>query len=263
MKTKDLFASLILPSEISMGSKTCPVVNAKHSTTGVENKKDPRKMAGHRKRLRDRFLQSGLDGFLDYEIVELLLTLGTPRKDCKQMAKEAIEMFEGLQGVFDASFDELQRIKGIGPSNAFGIKLFQAISEKYAREKIPKKTPLDSPQAVAKYLREKIGREKKEHFLILSLDSRSNLIRISDISVGTLSANLVHPREVFKEAIDARAASVIVAHNHPSGDPEPSEDDLAITKRLVEAGKIMGIEVLDHIIITKTKVFSFSERKLI
>jgi len=225
--------------------------------------KDLPKGVGHRKRLRNRFLQAGLDGFLDYEIIELLLTLGTPLKDCKQMAKEAIKMFKGLQGVLDASFDELQRIKGIGPSNAFGIKLFRAISEKYAREKLSKKILFNSAQAVVDYLREKVGKEKKEHFLVLSLDTRNYLIRESIVSVGTLNANLVHPREVFKEAIDSRAASIILAHNHPSGDPEPSEDDLTITKRLTEAGKIMGIDVLDHIIVTKTKVFSFKEKKLI
>lgn len=208
-------------------------------------------------------MQSGLDGFLDYEIVELLLTLGTPRRDCKQMAKQVIKRFGGLRGALDATIEDLQQIKGIGPQNAFGLKLFQAISECYAKEKLPKKILLISPKAVADYLHKKLSREKKEHFVILALDARNNLIRISNISVGTLNANLVHPREVFKEAIDACAASVILAHNHPSGDAEPSEDDLEITKRLVEAGKIMGIDVLDHIIITKNKTFSFKEQKLI
>jgi len=219
--------------------------------------------AGHRKRLRERFLQSGLGGFLDYEIVELLLTLGTPMKDCKQMAKEAIKMFGGLQGVLDASFDELQRIKGIGPSNAFGIKLFRAISERLAKEQIPEKITLDSSKAVADFLQKSIGFKKKEYFVMLSMDARNNLIKISNISVGSLNASIVHPREVFKEAIDSRAASIIIAHNHPSGDAEPSEDDLTITKRITEAGKIMGIEVLDHIIVTKNKIFSFKEKKLI
>jgi len=219
--------------------------------------------AGHRKRLRARFLQGGLEGFLDYEIVELLLTLGTPRKDCKQIAKEAIKKFKGLQGALDASLEELQQIKGIGADNAFGIKLFQAVVEQYAKEKIPKKIPLNSPQAVANYLREKIGKEKKEHFVILCLDARNNLIKVSKVSVGSLNASVVHPRELFKEAIQVSAASIILAHNHPSGDPEPSEDDLEITKRIIEAGKIMGIDILDHIIITKNKIFSFKDKKLI
>jgi len=235
----------------------------KENLPKTEKSEEQHKGAGHRKRLRERFLQGGLDGFLDYEIVELLLTLGTPRKDCKQIAKEAIKTFGGLAEVLDAPLEELQKIKGIGPHNVFGLKLFQAISERYAKEKIPKKTPLTSPKAVVDYLKQKLGRENKEHFLILLLDSRNNLIKDNIVSIGTLNASLVHPREVFKEAIDNRAASIIISHNHPSADPEPSEDDLEMTKRLVEAGKILGIEVIDHIIVAKNKFFSFKERRLI
>jgi DNA repair protein RadC len=216
--------------------------------------KDFSEVVGHRKRLRHRFLQDGLDGFLDYEIIELLLTLGTPRRDCKQMAKQAIKRFHGLRQVLDASSEELQQVRNIGPENLFGLKLFQAISERYAKEKIPKKISLTSPKLVTDYFRKKLGREKKEYFAIISLDSRNNLIKMSNISIGTLNANLVHPREVFKEAIQSSANQVILVHNHPSGDPEPSEDDLEITKRIQEAGRIMGINVLDHIIIT-TKDF--------
>ena len=113
------------------------------------------KGAGHRKRLRKKFLKSGLEGFLNYEIVELLLTLGTPMKDCKQMAKAAVEKFKGLRGVLDARLEDLQQIKGIGQMNAFGIKLFQAMAEQYAKEKIPKKITFDSTKIVAKYLQEK------------------------------------------------------------------------------------------------------------
>jgi len=147
--------------------------------------------------------------------------------------------------------------------NIFGLKLFQAISERYAKERIPRKISLVSPKLVADYFRKKLGREKKEHFAILLLDSRNNLIKMSDISVGTLNANLVHPREIFIEALHQNAASIILIHNHPSGDPEPSEDDIGITKRIVESGKIMGIDVLDHIIVTKNKIFSFKRRGLI
>ena len=225
--------------------------------------KELQKVKGHRKRLRERFLQGGLDGFLDYEIVELLLTLGTPRKDCKPVAKEATKKFGGLRGVLEATPEELRQIKGLGLHNIFGLKFFQALSTRYAKEKLPKKITFDSPQVVATSLQEQIGREKKEHFYILALDSRNNLVKMSNVSIGTLDASLVHPREVFKEAIQASAAQVIIAHNHPSGDPEPSEGDLVITNRLVEAGKILEIAVVDHIIVTSTNFLSFKERKLL
>ena len=221
------------------------------------------KGAGHRKRLRDRFLQSGLDGFLDYEIVELLLTLGTPMKDCKQMAKEAVKQYKGLRGVLDASLEELQHIKGIGPSNAFGIKLFQAISERYAREQLPQKISLSSPQKIAAYLREKLGREKKEHFVVLLLDAQNDLLQIKEISVGTLEETLAHPREVFESAIKHLASHIIIAHNHPSGSLEPSESDLRLTQRLQSVGELVGISVLDHIIISNTGYISLKEKNLL
>jgi len=212
--------------------------------------------AGHRSRLRTRFLQGGLNAFLDYEIVEVLLTLGTPRRDCKQMAKEAIRIFGGLKEVLDASSQELQKIKGIGPSNIFGLKLFQAISERYSKEQILEKLTLNSPKLVGKFLQKSIGREKKEHFIILSLDSRNNLIKVSNISVGTLNESLVHPREVFKEAIEASASQIIIAHNHPSENPVASPEDVALTRRLGEAAKIIGIDLLDHVIVTRDKYLS-------
>jgi DNA repair protein RadC len=216
------------------------------------------KGVGHRGRLRKRFLESGFDGFLDYEIIELLLTLGTPRRDCKQPAKEAISRFHGLTGVLDSSIEELQQVKGIGPANALGIKLFQAISERYAKEKIDPKLLFDSPTNVFDFLREKIGKEKKEHFAVLCFDTRNNLI-VNDVSIGTLNASLVHPREVFNQAILNNAAHVIVAHNHPSGDPSPSKEDIITTKRLVDAGNILGISLVDHLIVSKTSFYSFKK----
>ncbi len=221
------------------------------------------KGAGHRQRLRKRFLQSGFDGFLDYEIVELLLTLGTPMKDCKQMAKEAIREFKGLRGTFDASLEELQGIKGIGPSNAFGIKLFQAVAERLAREQISEKILFNSADKVANYLQQSIGRERKEHFVMLCLDSRNSLIKICNISTGSLNTGVVHPREVFKEAIQSSAAQIIVGHNHPSGNPDPSPEDVALTRRLEEAAKIFGIELLDHIVVTKNRFSSLKALNLI
>ena len=218
--------------------------------------------AGHRKRLRDRFLQSGLDGFLDYEVVELLLTLGTPRKDCKQQAKALIKQFKGLHGTLDASFVDLQMTKGVGPSNAFGIKLFRAVSERYAKEQLTDKISLTSPQKVAEYLQERIGREKKEHFVVIYLDSQNSLIDIRDISIGILNASIVHPREVFEPAVRNIAASIILAHNHPSGDLEPSSEDLLVTQKLIDVGKIFDIHVLDHVIITKNNYLSLKEQNI-
>ena len=221
------------------------------------------KGSGHRGRLRERFLQGGLSPFLDYEIVELLLTLGTPRRDCKTMAKEAIKKFKGLRGVLDASPDELQEIRGIGPSNSFGLKLFQAMAERYAKESMPDRVTLDSAEAIFNYLQKSIGRETKEHFMLLCLDSRHNLINISEISVGTINASIVHPREVFQAAIKSLATQIILAHNHPSGDPEPSPQDIAITARLCEASRILGIELLDHVVVTSDKFVSLKDKGLL
>lgn len=218
---------------------------------------------GHRKRLRDRFLESGLGGFHDYEIVEMLLALGTPRKDCKQVAKQAIKEFGGLRGTLEASIEDLQKIKGIGQYNAYGIKLFQAMSERYARVQIPKKITLDNSEKVAKYLQEHIGREKKEHFVMLSLDSRNSLIKITSLSTGSVNASIVHPREVFKEAINVSAAQIILAHNHPSGDSQASPEDVALTRRIGDAAKIFGIELLDHIIVARNEFSSLRQEGLI
>lgn len=217
---------------------------------------------GHRKRLREKFLETGLSGFFDYEIVELLLTLGTPRKDCKQIAKDAIKKFKGLKGVLDADVSELITIKGIGPTNVLGVILFRAISEQYSKEKISPKILLDSSKLVAEYLQTKIGNKKEEHFTILYFDTRNKLIN-EEISIGTLNASLVHPREVFKKAIKDNAAQIIIAHNHPSGDPKPSEEDISTTKRLIEAGKLVGISIIDHLIITSDGYFGFKEKGII
>jgi DNA repair protein RadC len=213
---------------------------------------------GHRKRLRERFLKTGFEGFADYEIVELLLSLNTPRKDCKSMAKEAIKKFNGIVGVLDASIDELMQINGVGSSNAIGVKIFQNILQVYAKEKINLKKELNTPQILFEFLKEKIGKEKKEHFAILFFDTRNKLIH-NNISVGSLNASIVHPREVFNEAVLKSASHVIVAHNHPSGDPVPSAEDISTTKRLVDAGKILGITVQDHMIVTRSKYYSFAE----
>ncbi|MEW6610105.1 MAG: DNA repair protein RadC [Patescibacteria group bacterium] len=227
------------------------------------NRKSKPLYLGHRKRLRKRFLESGLNSFLDYEVVELMLTLKTPVKDTKPAAKKAIELLKGFHGVLDASIEELQQVKGIGLENAWVIKLFGDVAERYFKEKIPKRSTLLSPDDVHSYLKKSLGKYKHERFVVVALDSRSRVIKVIPVTTGTVNASLVHPREVFREAIQCAAANVIVAHNHPSGDPEPSEEDKTVTRQLIEAGKLLGIAVTDHIVVTSSSYYSFKEHGLI
>ena len=165
-------------------------------------------------------------------------------------AQRLLSEFGGLKGVADASLEELSRIRGIGLAKAAQIKAAVELGARTdGRTDAGDTTPLTTPEAVAAVVGPKLRDKKKEYFVALFLDTRNRLIRTAEISIGSLDSSIVHPREVFKEAVAASAASVIFVHNHPSGDTEPSPDDLALTKRLVEAGQIMGIDVLDHVII--------------
>ncbi|MFC2018518.1 DNA repair protein RadC [Chloroflexota bacterium] len=219
--------------------------------------------SGHRKRLRERFLGSGLAGFHDYEIVELLLTLGSPRKDCKQPAKAALKQFKSLRGVLEASLEELQQIADIGPHNAFGIKLVQEVARRFLKEKILDKTAYKSSQEVFDFLYLSLRDLKKEVFKVLYLNSQNQIIEAADIVQGTVNSSAVSPREVMEGALRHYAASLIFAHNHPSGNPQPSRSDKELTRELVYAGSIMQFKVLDHIIIGDNTYFSFAGKGLI
>jgi DNA repair protein RadC len=218
---------------------------------------------GHRKRLRERFIDAGLTGFQDYEIVELLLTLGSPRKDCKQPAKEAIKRFKTLRGVLEAAPAELQDIKGIGPHNAFGLKLVQEVAREFLKERIIDKPLYTSAEQVFEYLYHSMRGLKKEIFKVLLLNSQNQLIETTDLAEGTVNASFISPREVIESAIQNHAVSVIFAHNHPSGNTEPSANDKDLTRDLVFAAAIMHIKVLDHLIIGNNKYFSFAGNGLI
>ncbi len=218
---------------------------------------------GHRKRLRERFIKAGLTGFHDYEIVELLLTLGSPRKDCKLPAKEAIKGFKTLRGVLEASPDELQQIDGIGPHNTFGIKLIQEVAREFLKQKIVDKPVHKSSQDVFEYLYHSMRDLKKEVFKVIYLNSQNQIIETEDLFQGTSDKSFISPREVMERAIKHNAASLIFVHNHPSGNPEPSASDKVLSRDLVYAGRIMQIRVLDHIIIGNNTYFSFAGEGLI
>ena len=217
---------------------------------------------GHRKRLREKFLKSGLSGFHDYEIVELLLTLGTPRRDCKQPAKDAVARFKTLRGVLEAPQEELEEIRGIGPHNVFGIKLVQDVARQFLKDRVVKKPMVKASQEVFDYLFHAMRDLTKEVFKVIFLNGQNEIITVEDLFEGTLNASAVYPREVIKAAIKHNALSVIFAHNHPSGNPQPSQLDKNITRELVAAGNVMRIAVLDHIIIGDNRYFSFADEGL-
>jgi DNA repair protein RadC len=218
---------------------------------------------GHRKRLREKFMKSGLAGFHDYEIVELLLSLGTPRKDCKLPAKEAIKRFKTLRGVLEATLEELQEIDGIGSHSAFGIKLVQEVAREFLKAKILEKPFYKSSQEVFDYLYHSMRGLKKEVFKVIYLNSQNQIIDTIDLSEGTVNSSSVSAREVIEGTIKHNAASLIFVHNHPSGNPEPSPSDRELTRELVYAARIMQLKVLDHIIIGDNRYFSFAGEGLI
>ena len=218
---------------------------------------------GHRKRLRQKFLKSGLKGFHNYEIVELLLTLGTPRKDCKQQAKEAIKKFKTLRGVLQAPPEELREIKEIGPTHIFVIKFVQELAREFLKEQILNKPYCKSSKEVFDYLYHSMRDLSKERFKVMFLNAQNQIVEVEDLFEGTLTASAIYPREIVEKAVKHNAAALIFAHNHPSGNPEPSNDDKQITSNLVFVGNIMQIKVLDHIIIGDNKYFSFADAGLI
>jgi DNA repair protein RadC len=218
------------------------------------------KGAGHRNRLREKFLKSGLSGFHDYEIVELLLTLATPRKDCKDTAKEVLKTFKSLSGVFEASKEELLSVNGIGPINMFGIKLIKAVSERYLEKKLLEKEHIHNSQDLFNYLYQTLRDKAQECFTVVFLDAKNSVIDSKILFKGTLTESAVYSREVVKAALEQRAAALIFAHNHPSGDPEPSKVDILITKRLLFACHVVGIKVHEHIIIGDNRYYSFADQ---
>jgi DNA repair protein RadC len=215
---------------------------------------------GHRKRLREKFLHAGLSGFHDYEVIELLLTLTTPRKDCKAAAKAALKKFKTLQGVFEASPEALCSVEGIGPRNQLAIKLVKAVSDRYVEKRLINKNPLNNSRELFDFLKHRIRDKETERFEAVFLDAKNRVTAAETLFKGTLTASAVYPREVIRSALGHNAAAVIFAHNHPSGDPTPSNEDVAITRQLVFACRVMGITVHEHLIMGDGRYYSFSDQ---
>lgn len=215
-------------------------------------------------RPRERLLRLGPDALSSQEILAIIISRGTAGKSIMNIVQALISKFGNLKGIAEASIEELCEIDGIGPAKACQIKAaceFGKRIDGYPEDE--KIIEIKTTQDVLKVVHNKLKDKKKEYFILLALNSRNQLIKTGDISMGSLDATVVHPREVFKEAIASLAASVICVHNHPSGNPEPSDDDLNLTKRLIQAGNLLGIEVLDHIIIGGQGHYSLKSHNLI
>jgi DNA repair protein RadC len=214
-------------------------------------------------RPRERLFKLGSEALSAQEILALILGRGIKGESVMLTSQKLLSRFGNLKGVADASVEELTQTKGIGPAKAAQIKAALELSKRLETDVGEKPQPvLKSPEDVAALMRGKLKGKKKEHFWVLCLDTRNRLINYKPVSIGSLDTSIVHPREVFKEAVSSSAASVIFVHNHPSGDPEPSKEDIELTKRLVKAGEIIGIDVLDHIVVCDKNYLSLKAKNL-
>lgn len=222
-----------------------------------------RSTKGHYRRLRERFLTNGLEGFLDYEVVELLLKLADPRPDHKPTAKAMMAKFGSLGGVLEATPVLLKTIGGVGDKNIFGLKLVRAVARRYLKEEVINKDYIQSSDQVLSYLVHHFKNRNREQFMIMLLNGRNQIIDLVNLFEGTLTTSAVYPREVIKLILERDAAAVIFVHNHPSGNLAPSKDDKLITKRLKEACQTIDVQVHDHLIIGGNDHFSFAKNGLL
>ena len=227
------------------------------------NEKDSQ---GHRERIKEKFLKNGIDGFAEYEILELLLTYCIPRKDTKPIAKELLNKFKSLDNIFKADFDKLSAIDGLGKNSIVFLKLIGDLPSIIYKDELKNKKLVDketlkisNKDVLLKYLRNKIGYEEIEKFYVLYLSSSNEVIEFEENSVGTLDRSSVYPREIYKKIINLNAKSVILAHNHPSDNITPSKCDIELTNEIAKGLKNFGALLIEHIIITKNSYFSFLE----
>jgi DNA repair protein RadC len=213
-------------------------------------------------RPRERLIQYGPEALSNQELLAILLRTGTARESALSLAQRILSALGGLKDVANATVEQLSAVHGIGPAKAVQIRAAIELGKRICTLTDDARPVIRSPADASQLLMSDLRFQTKEHFRALLLDTKNQVIRIASISVGSLTESIVHPRELFREAIRHSSAAVIVAHNHPSGDPTPSPEDVATTRRLVEAGRIVGIELLDHVILGDGRFVSLRERGL-
>ncbi|MFD1772490.1 RadC family protein [Paenibacillus rhizophilus] len=216
----------------------------------------------HEERPRERMMQYGAESLSQTELLAILLRTGTRRESAIHVAQRILGQVGGLRRLADLSIEEMMQIKGIGPAKAVQLKAGMELGRRMANTRLDQPVTIRSPHDAADILTEQLRYLQKEHFVCLFLNTKNHVIAQETLSMGSLNASIVHPREVFRAAIKCSSASIICAHNHPSGDPTPSPEDIALTRRLLDAGEIVGIDVLDHLIIGDDGFISMKEQGL-
>jgi DNA repair protein RadC len=211
---------------------------------------------GHRERLRDRAVAGGLGALPDYELLELFLYRSIPKRDIKPLAKALLARFGSLAGVLGASAAELKTVKGVGEAVALDLKLLQEATLRVGREAVGKRAVIASWSALLAYVKTALAHEAREQFRVLFLDKKNQLIADEVMGHGTVDHAPVYPREVARRALELSASAVILVHNHPSGDPQPSAADIDMTRQVIEAGRALRISIHDHLIVGRDGVAS-------
>ena len=217
-------------------------------------------------RPRERLIKYGVESLSLQELLSLIFGRGVKGESVVNISQKLISTFGSLDQLSEASIEELKKTKGLGLAKACQLKACFEISRRLVKEESSNKNKsviVKSPKDIFPLFKEKIINFHKEYFMVVSLDSRNKIISIDIVSIGTLNSSLIHPRETFEIAIKNHAAGIIICHNHPSGELKPSKDDLIVTNNLVRSGQLLGIEIADHLIISKKNYFSFKEKKII
>ncbi len=228
----------------------------------VELQLEKRHTTGHRKRLRERFLQHGAEALADYELLEMILFPASPLGDVKPMAKDLIAHFGSFGKVMLAERAELKKVEGVNEAAIVAIKVVKSAAERMLREEVASRAVVKSWTQLLDYCRLHIGHNMHEEFHVLFLNNKLELLADERQQRGTVDHTPVYPREVVKRALELGAASIILVHNHPSGDVNPSKADIDITRQIVEAARALNIEVHDHVIVGAKKHFSFKSKGL-
>ncbi|WP_298284400.1 DNA repair protein RadC [Acidocella sp.] len=243
-RTINGFADLSVPASLS------PEIRPERPAVGVE---------GHRARLRQRLLAAGPEALGEHELIEMVLFLALPRRDTKPIARDLLARFGSFGNVISASVAELLEIEGMGEAGVAALKTVQAAGQKLAKAEVLYRPVLSNWDRLMEYLQAVLAREKIEQFRVLFLDNRNRLLADVPQAKGTVNHTPVYPREVVKRALELHATAMILVHNHPSGDPSPSEDDIVMTKEIKRAAQALSIVLHDHVIVGNGTWLSFKK----